>query len=40
MKRTVLAMVMAVFCCLGMSAQSAADKIVGTYKAVQNGQES
>lgn len=40
MKRTVLAMVMAVFCCLGMSAQSVADKIVGTYKAVQNGQES
>ena len=33
-------MLVAVVCCLGMMAQSAADQIVGTYKAVQNGQES
>lgn len=40
MKRTLLMMLMAMICSLGMMAQSAADKIVGTYKAVQNGQES
>ena len=33
-------LLMAMVCSMGAMAQSAADKIVGTYKAVQDGQES
>ena len=40
MKKYVLMFLMAMVCSMGAMAQSAADKIVGTYKAVQDGQES
>lgn len=40
MKKTCIMMLIAMICCLSMSAQNAADKIIGTYKAVQDGQES
>lgn len=33
-------MLLAMICCVGAMAQGNADQIVGTYKAVQNGQES
>lgn len=40
MQRVILSIVLSLFMCMGMSAQSAADKIVGVYKAVQKGKES
>lgn len=39
-KRVLLMVLMALFTCTGMMAQSAGDKILGTYHVVRNGQES
>ena len=40
MKNAIMMMLMVLFCSMGSMAQSAADKIIGTYKAVQEGRES
>lgn len=40
MKKSIIITLLALFSCLGVSAQSAADKIIGTYKAIQEGNES
>ena len=40
MKKTIMMMLMVLCSAMGCMAQSAADKIIGTYKAVQEGRES
>ena len=40
MKNAIMMMLMVLCCSMGSMAQSAADKIIGTYKAVQEGRES